>query len=96
MWGVETQICNDPLDSRKFEEDGYMPKPDVENLGKNYDGQMVILEYMSRGIDSAGKNQPPTNFCEGFKSFAATQAFKESSYTGKAVWVPDYWKHFLD
>lgn len=97
-WGVETFICNDALDSRKVEEDGYMPRQDVEKLDPKgrITGQLVILEQMSRGIDSGGQKQPGTNFCEGFKSFAATQAFKESSYTGKAVWVPDYWKHFLD
>jgi predicted dehydrogenase len=95
-WGVETMICNDPNDSRKYEEDGYMPRSDVEGLDGTKTGQLVILEQMSRGIDSGGQKQPGTNFCEGFKSFAATQAFKESSYTGKAVWVPDYWKHFLD
>jgi len=51
---------------------------------------------MSRGIDSGGQKQPGTNFCEGFKTFVATQAFKESSYTGKAVWVPDLYRHLLD
>ncbi|MFX0103432.1 MAG: Gfo/Idh/MocA family protein [Candidatus Hodarchaeota archaeon] len=95
QWGVETMICNDPYDSRKYEEDGYLPRNDIEGL-ENMAGQQVILEQMSRGIDSGGEKQPGTNFCEAFKSFAATQAFKESSYTGKAVWVPDYWKHFLN
>ena len=95
MWGVETLICADPKDSRKGEEDGYMPRHDVAGFN-NINGQAVILEQMKIGIDSCGKKQPETNFCEGFKSFAATQAFKESSYTGKAVWVSDYWKHFLD
>ncbi|MBD3351791.1 MAG: hypothetical protein GF364_09930 [Candidatus Lokiarchaeota archaeon] len=96
MWGVETFLCTDPIDSRKVEEDGYLPRHDVEGLDSGMNGQLVILEQMSKGIDSGGEKQPQTNFCEGFKSFAATQAFKESSYTGKAVWVPDYWKHFLD
>ena len=96
QWGVETFLCNDPKDSRKCEEDGYLPRHDIEGCDSSKNGQLVILEQMSRGIDSGGKIQPDTNYCEGFKSFAATQAFKESSYTGKAVWVPDYWKNFLD
>ncbi len=96
QWGVETMICTDPNDSRKVEEDGYMPRGDVAGNKNNWNGQMIILEQMSKGIDSGGQKQPETNFKEGFKSFAATIAFKESSYTGKTVWVPDYWKHFLD
>ncbi len=96
QWGVETFIANNPNDSRKVEEDGDLPRHDVEGNGSTIVGQLVILSMMSEGIDSGGEKQPGTNFCEGFKSFAATQAFKESSYTGKAVWVPDYWKHFLD
>lgn len=93
-FGVETLMCTDPMDSRKVEEDGFMPRQDVE--GGKYQGQLVILEQMSRGIDSGGKLQPGTNFCEGFKTFAATQALKESSHTGQAVWVPNLWKHLLD
>ncbi len=95
MWGVETFISTDPNDSRIVEEDGYMPRHDVEGFDQKV-GQQVILEQMSRGIDSGGEIQPGTNFCEGFKSFSATQAFKESSYTGNAVWVPKYWDHFLE
>jgi predicted dehydrogenase len=97
-FGMETFICNDPKNSSKYEEDGYMLRHDVAGTdpAKGYSGQLVILEQMSKGIDSGGKKQPETNFKEGFKSFAATQAFKESSYTGKTVWVPDYWKNFLD
>lgn len=97
MWGVETFLCTDPHDSRVVvEEDGYLPRHDVEGLDSAYTGQLVILEQMSQGIDSGGEKQPGTNFCEGFKSFAATQAVKQSSYTGQAVWVPDLWKHLLD
>ena len=96
QWGVETFISTDPIDSRKVEEDGYLPRHDVEGMDSSKTGQLVILEQMSKGIDSGGEVQPLTNFCEGFKSFAATQAFKESSYTGQAINPQKYWKHFLD
>ena len=95
MWGVETLMCTDEMDSRKVEEDGYMPQQNVEGCDAKYTGQLVILEQMSKGIESGGKIQPQTNFCEGFKTFAATQALKQSSYSGQAVWVPDLWKHLL-
>ncbi len=90
-WGLQSWIYTDP-EGTKWEEDGYPLEWDVKNLGKGYDGQMVILEQMSRGIDSGGKTQPDTNFKEGFKSFAVTMAALESSRTGKSIWVPDYWK----
>ena len=96
MWGVETFICNDPNDSRKVEEDGYMPRNDVEGYGADIVGQAVILSQMSDAINTGGEKQPGTNFCEAFKSYAASMAFKESSNTGKAVWCPDYYKNLLD
>jgi predicted dehydrogenase len=85
-------------EGKKWEEDGYLPGDAglVEGLGINGDGQQVILEMMIRGIDSKGKVQPGTNFCESFKSFAASMAAIESSRTGKSVWVPDYWKGLLE
>ena len=95
QWGIETLKCIDPNDSRKVEEDGYLPQPDVENLGTNFQGQEIILEMMSRGIDSGGQKQPGTNFCEAFKSFAVSMGCIESSFTGRAVFIPDYWKHLL-
>ncbi|MBD3351603.1 MAG: hypothetical protein GF364_08970 [Candidatus Lokiarchaeota archaeon] len=95
-WGVETFICNNPNDFRKVEEDGYFPKQDIENLGTDFTGQPIILEQMSRGIDSGGKKQPGTNFKEAFKSFAVSMGCVESSFHGKAVWIPDYWKNLLD
>jgi predicted dehydrogenase len=95
MWGVETFMANDPNDSRKVEEDGYMPRHDVEGLGENMTGQLVILEHMSKGIDSGGEKQPGTNFCEAFKSFTASIAFKDSSRTGESVWLPDYYTDIL-
>ena len=76
----------------KWEEDFYPNDNNVRNLDTNYEGQSIILEQMSRGIDSGGKIQPDTNFKEGFKSFAVTMACIEASRSGKAVWVPDYWK----
>ncbi|GAB4309652.1 MAG: hypothetical protein Kow0069_09060 [Promethearchaeota archaeon] len=90
-WGLELRLYTDPNDSRKFEEDGYLPVPDVENLGTNFTGQEIILEMVSRGIDSGGKEQPGTHFAEAFKSFAVTMACRESSFTGKAVHPPKYW-----
>jgi len=95
-WGMETLQETDPRKPRVFEEDGYLPVKDVERMGTNYTDQLVILEQMSRGIDSGGAKQRGTNFKEGFKSFAVSQAAIESSFTGKAVWVPDSWKHLLD
>jgi predicted dehydrogenase len=96
QWGLELKLYTDPNNTTKFEEDGYLPQPDVENLGTNYTGQGIILEMMKRGIDSGGKIQPGTNFKEAFKSFAVSVAASESSRYGKTVWVPDYWAHFLD
>lgn len=91
-WGLELKLYMDKNDTRKFEEDGYMPQKDVENLGTNFTGDSVILEMMKRGIDSKGKIQPGTNFKEAFKSFAVAMAAMESSRTGNTIWVPDYWK----
>ncbi|MHA1732535.1 MAG: Gfo/Idh/MocA family protein [Promethearchaeota archaeon] len=91
-WGLELKLYTDMNDTRKFEEDGYLPVADVENLGTNFTGQEIILEMMKRGIDSGGKQQPGTHFAEAFKSFSVAMACSESSRTGKTVWVPDYWK----
>jgi predicted dehydrogenase len=76
----------------KWEEDFYPNDRDVRGLGNGYEGQAVILEQMSKGIDSKGKVQPDTCFKEAFKSFAVTMACLESSRLGQSVWVPDYWK----
>ena len=94
---METFIANNPKNSSKYEEDGYMLRHDVAGTdpAKGYSGQLVILEQMSKVLTAVVK-QPRTNFKEGFKSFAATQAFKESSYTGKTVWVRITGKNFLD
>jgi predicted dehydrogenase len=90
-WGLKTWLYQDK-EGFKWEEDGYPLVHDVADMGTDYDGQMIILEQMSRGIDSQGKNQPLTNFREAFKSFAVTMACLESSRTGQSIWVPDYWK----
>lgn len=79
-----------------FEEDGYLAMDAGPVCG--FEGLVdrgVILEQMSRGIDSKGELQPETNFKEAFKSFAVAMACKESSFTGQAAWVPDYWKYML-
>jgi predicted dehydrogenase len=95
-FGVELKIYQDD-DGHKWEEDGYLPSDagNVEDCG-NYTGQGVILEMMKRGIESKGKKQPGTHFAEAFKSFAVSQAAIESSRTGQTIFVPDYWKNFLD
>ena len=93
-WGLEVLKYTDAA-GLKWEEDGYMPQQDVENMGTDYDGQRIILEQMSRSIDSGGQNQPQTNFRDTFKSFAATVAAIESSRTGQSIFVPDYWKGML-
>ncbi len=90
-WGMVNKMYTDPNDSRKFEEDGYLPQTDVENLGTKYTDHGIILEYFSRGIDD-GETECGLNFKEAFKSFAVAMAAKESSRTGKTVWVPKYWK----
>ena len=81
-----------------FEQDAYlaMDAGPMEHMDTHYTGQQMILEMMSRGIDSGGEKQPGTNFKEAYKSFVVSQACKESSFTGNAVWVPKYWKNFLN
>lgn len=95
QWGLELKIYKDKSNTTKFEEDGYMPQGDIENMGTNYTGQEIILEQMKRGINSNGKIQPGTCFREAYKSFAVAMAASESSRSGKTVWVPDYWKDWL-
>jgi predicted dehydrogenase len=94
--GVEIKRYTDSSDTRKFEDDGYLPIDAGPVAGAQYTGHAAILEQMSKAIDSGGKNQPPTNFREAFKSFAVTMACAESSRYNKTVWVPDYWKGLLD
>ena len=89
---LETWLYTNEAGSQ-WEEDGYMPQHDICNLGTTLNGQEIILEQMSRSIDSGGKNQPDNNFCDVFKSFAAVMGAIESSRTGKTVYVPDAWKH---
>ncbi len=72
------------------------PVSDVENLGTDLEGDSIILEMMSRGIDSNGEKQPGTNFKEAFRSFAVSVAANESSRYGTTVWVPNYWKDWLE
>jgi len=43
-WDCEVRRYREPNDTRKYEEDGYLPQQDVENLGTNYMGQLIILE----------------------------------------------------
>ncbi len=95
-WGLRTWLYeNEKGDS--WEEDGYMPRHDIaglsEEIGGKYTGQMIILEQMKRSIESKGKNQPDNNFRDVFKSFAAVMGAIQSSRNGKAIFVPDYWKH---
>ncbi|MHA1717694.1 MAG: Gfo/Idh/MocA family protein [Promethearchaeota archaeon] len=83
-------------DGRKWEDDGFLSidagNDGVEHMGTNYTGQGIILEQVKRSIESGGKNQPLNNFKDIFKSFAVSMGAIESSRTGKAVWIPDYWK----
>jgi len=95
-FGLEMKTYPDKTDTRKFEEDAFLPIDAGPVEGTNYTGQEVILDMMSKGIDSGGEQQPGTNFCEAFKSFAVSVACSESSRFGKTVWVPDYWKGLLD
>ena len=91
-WGMECKLYTDKNNSTKFEEDGFMPQGDIENLGTTYTGHGVMLEMYKRGIEDGGKTQCGTRFPEAFKSFAVAMGAMESSRTGKTVWVPDYWK----
>jgi predicted dehydrogenase len=93
-WGVMSWIYQDETGT-KWEEDGYLPQDNIANLGVPYDGQRIILEQMSRGIDSKGKKQPDNNFKDVFKSFAAVMGAIDSTRTGRAIYVPEYWKNML-
>ncbi len=83
-------------EGRKSEEDAFLAvdagDDGVEHMGTPWDGQMIILEQMKRSIESNGKNKPLNKFEDIFKSFTVSMGAIESSRTGKAVWVPDYWK----
>lgn len=92
--GLELKLYPDMSNRTKFEEDGYLPIDAGPIRGTTYSGQLVILEQMSKAIDSKGKIQPDTNFVEAFKSFAVSMAAIQSSHTGQAVWVPDAWSDF--
>jgi predicted dehydrogenase len=92
QWGMECKLYTDPKNTTKFEDDGYMPQQDIENLGTDYMGHGIMLEQYKRGIEDKGKTQCGTHFKEAFKSFSVAMAAMESSRTGKTVWVPDYWK----
>jgi predicted dehydrogenase len=100
-WGMELKIYRDD-EGKKFEEDGFLAADagPMENFppknGRELNGHELMLEMMSQGIDSKGKKQPGTHFAEAFKSFAIGMGAIESSKTGKAVYVPDYWKGLLD
>src|SRR5271157_387907 len=99
-FGIEIKTYKNLQDTSKyFEEDGFLaidagPRENLPDV--NYEGDGMILEMMSRGIDSGGQIQPGTNFLEAFKSFVVSVACKESSFTGQSIWVPNYWKNFLD
>ncbi len=90
---IQTHLYEVEGRGSKWKKGGYPPQLDICNLGTKYMDQRIILEQMSRGIDSKGKNQPDNNFKDVFKSFAAVMGAIESSRTGKAIFVPDYWKH---
>ena len=93
-WGMKYLVYTDDGGS-KFKEDGFLMEDAGSQEGLNYDkgdGQSIIAEMMSKGIDSKGKYQPGTNFKDAIKSFAVSQACIESSRTNKTIWVPDYWK----
>ncbi|MBD3186107.1 hypothetical protein GF325_04700 [Candidatus Bathyarchaeota archaeon] len=91
-WGVALKLYPDPSNRTKIEEDAYLPIDAGGVRGTKYEGQMVILEQMSKGIDSGGKVQPDTNFLEAFKSFAVARCAIKSSHLGREMWVPDTWK----
>nr|MDO8109487.1 Gfo/Idh/MocA family oxidoreductase [Candidatus Sigynarchaeota archaeon] len=92
---LHLKLYKDPTNRTiSIEEDAYLPIDAGPIRGTPYERQGVILEQMSKGIDSAGKTQPDTCFKEAFKSFAVSMAAIESSHTGQAIWVPKYWEDF--
>ncbi len=93
QWGIKVEEFKDQFGG-KIELD-HVPLED-NPFGYGYIDQACILEQMHRGIESKGKEQPLLNFEEGFKSFAVSMACRESSRTGKTVWVPDYWEGLYD
>ncbi|MHA1368797.1 MAG: Gfo/Idh/MocA family protein [Promethearchaeota archaeon] len=90
-WGLKLWLYKDEQ-GFKWEEECYLAVDAGPVRETPYVGQQVILEQMSKSIDSGGKIQPDTNFIDAFKSFAVTMAAIESSRTGKAVFVPKYWE----
>lgn len=96
-WGVDYKVYLDE-DGRKFEEDGYIiaDAGPIAGFNTNKTGQGILLDMMSKGIDSKGQYQPETNFKEAFKSFCVSMAAIESSRTGQSIFVPDFWKGWLD
>jgi predicted dehydrogenase len=87
-------LPGNPSGSIKNEVD-IIPRKDVFHNTQNLEGHSFFLEDFSKAIDSQGKIKPMTHFEEAFKSFAAIMAAKESSMTGKTVFVPDLWKNLL-
>jgi predicted dehydrogenase len=94
---LELEIFKD-VEGRKSEEDGFLAVDagSIEGLDVPFTGQGIILEMMSRSIESKGKNQPGTNFQEAFKSFCGSMAAIKSSHSGKAIYVPDMWEGLLE
>lgn len=92
-WGLKISEYKDEL-GHKIEEDGFLAADagPIEGIECPYDGQSFILEMMKRGIESKGKIQPSNKIADVFKSFAAVMGAIDSSHSGKAIYVPDYWK----
>ncbi len=80
-------------DGTQYEREKLPISKDVEYNEDGRSGQLMILEQMSKGIDSKGKYQPDTNFKDAFKTFCVVAALKESYKHKKAVYIPKYWKN---
>ncbi len=89
---VDATIFEDP-EGFKYNSENVPITSDIEYNSKDYVAELYLLEEMSKGIDSKGVNQPRTNFCDSFKSFAVTRGIVESFETKKAVFIPKYWKN---
>jgi predicted dehydrogenase len=88
-----TATIYDDDEGFKFHTEDVPLTPDVLYNEDEFTDQILILDQMKKGIDSKGKDQPQTNFKDAIKSFAISRGIVESSKTGNAVYLPDYWKN---
>jgi len=89
---VTATLFDDP-EGFQFHAENVPVMPNVEYNEYGYASETFLLEEMRVGIDSKGEKQPQTNFRNGYKTFAIIRGIVESYETGKAVFLPKYWKN---